>query len=170
MSLDAFSAKFTRDIKAYGWTIVSVFADADHGVPSFSYTTGLSASGHGELLVLGLSSEVAHQILNTIAEKIINKQLSGVHMETIVGVANASLRLKTSGCEGELFVKYAAEFAAKNALPLSVFQVEYPDVNGRFPDDPACEPTITALQDLKVLGMVRNEDSKDWPGLRQSMH
>lgn len=170
MSLNSFREKFARDIKTNGWTVITVFANTDRGVPGFAYTVGLTALGHAELLILGLPPEFAHQILNTIAKKLINKQLSGVHLEMIAEAANFALRFKTSGSEGEEFAKWAGEFAREKSLPVKVLHVEFPDESGNFPGDPACDSRIAMLQNLMALSILMNEDSAELPPVGQYMH
>ena len=53
-------------IERYGWALRQVLADADTGAAPFSYTVGLSAFDHPEVVVTGMPFEAAKAFLNLV--------------------------------------------------------------------------------------------------------
>lgn len=64
---DKSEQKVIDDIADYGWHCVNIMADGE--LPPYSFTVGLLQSfGHPELIIFGLRSEIAHQILTIAAD------------------------------------------------------------------------------------------------------
>src|SRR4051794_5666347 len=53
-------------IREHGWAVRHVGAGLQHGEAAFSYTVGLTAMGHPEVIVTGLPFDHAHTFLNNI--------------------------------------------------------------------------------------------------------
>lgn len=59
-----------RLIDQFGWAVRNVGAGAAKGEAAFSYTVGLTAMGHPEVVVTGLPFNVAHTFLNDIGQEV----------------------------------------------------------------------------------------------------
>ena len=61
-----FDAKLANDIKNHGLQVLHVFGD--YRGPAFSYSIGLFKSyGHPEIIIVGLSEQLAHILINNMA-------------------------------------------------------------------------------------------------------
>src|SRR5690348_5316221 len=70
---DESEQKVLDDIKNFGWHCVHILAE--HDLPQYSFTVGLFESyGHPELIMFGLASETAHQILGIAADAAMSGQ------------------------------------------------------------------------------------------------
>lgn len=68
-SLPAVDQKAISDIEKYGVHLVEVPEDEDG--PGFVYTVGLfDRYSHPEIIIVGLDSELSHDILNGLAEEV----------------------------------------------------------------------------------------------------
>jgi hypothetical protein len=66
---DAPEQKVIDDIAKYGWHCVNILAEGDDG--PFSFTVGLFHTyKHPELIIFGLPSSVAHQVLQVAVDAI----------------------------------------------------------------------------------------------------
>ena len=64
---DKSEQKVIDDIANFGWHCVNILADGEH--VAYSFTVGLFHSyGHPELIIFGLPSETAHQVLAIAAD------------------------------------------------------------------------------------------------------
>lgn len=158
MSLETFVDAATKKIAKCGWIVINVFEDPERGIPSFSYTVGLSSLGLSELLMMAVPSNYAHQMLGELVKKMIAKEVAGTHLEIVSKIANLPVRLKNTGATGLLFTRFGNEYAKDKGRNPSVIHVEFPDQNGRFPGDPACDSNIARIQDLKALALAKDVD------------
>lgn len=123
-------------VARFGHAVQSV---ADCGGPQFSYTVGIAAHHGYELLTIGLPPRVANQILNDLAAKLAEQPIADG--EDIHGLADGfSMRLKT-----HRVVDPGNRIDRTNLVSISlrlgyhvpyVRQLVWPDVLGRFPDEP----------------------------------
>jgi hypothetical protein len=66
---DEHDRKLLSDVTQYGWHVPHILAD-DSG-PGYSFSVGLYLKfGHPQILVMGLSQPVAHQLINLAASHI----------------------------------------------------------------------------------------------------
>lgn len=59
-------------IKRVGWMVQGVFTGPN--TPDFAYTVGLAAKGLPELIIFGLPQEVAMNVLNALARKLVSRE------------------------------------------------------------------------------------------------
>jgi hypothetical protein len=57
-------------IDEYGWAVRSVMSGASAEEVEFTYTIGLTALGHPEVIILGMSEKSAHEFLNMIGDEV----------------------------------------------------------------------------------------------------
>jgi hypothetical protein len=65
--LDQEDTHLAQTIRAHRWAVQYVGEGEEPGEPAFGYTIGLYGLGHPELVVVGLSSRSAHDILDRVA-------------------------------------------------------------------------------------------------------
>lgn len=128
---DESEQKVIDDIAEYGWHCIHIFAEGEH--VGYSFTVGLFQSyGHPELIIFGLSAQVAHQILAIAAAAA--KAGSPIDLAQPTG----ALLEDYSCCFAEVplaeyheHVGYARWYYQGNGFPL--YQIVWPSRSGLFP-------------------------------------
>jgi hypothetical protein len=73
-SVEAVHARILADLRKviakYGWAVRNVMPDDESDEVGFSYTVGLTALGHPEVIVLGMPWKSAHEFLNLIGDEV----------------------------------------------------------------------------------------------------
>ena len=146
-SLTASEAKVLADVIEYGVHVVHVLEDESG--PGFSYTVGLWHSfGQPEVLVFGLGDEIAHELLNLVADEASDgdKCTHGTRHEGLL----EGYPVQFLGIESSEHARYLglAQWAYEGE-EFPVVQLVYPDRMGRWPWDPAtkkgfreCQPVV----------------------------
>jgi hypothetical protein len=124
--------KVLSDIEEFGWHVIKVAEDAVG--PGFAYNIGLTHNfGHPELIILGLASEVMHQILNLAGD-----QISLAKEKFKSGMRTTELLEGYSCCFvdfpkplHEEFLGYCIWFYKNENF--EVLQCVWPDKTGNFP-------------------------------------
>lgn len=126
------------NIKEYGWTQIGT--ETLYGLP-FNYTIGLNEClNHPEIVIVGMSSLQAQQIIINIIEKI-NEGSSFKNGDIALGIISSS----RFGCDLEIkFTDVITEFKYKNLCQawyhyngdFDAIQALWPDEMNKFPGDP----------------------------------
>lgn len=67
--MDKVEQKLRQDVEEYGWHVLNVFPEADS--PGWSYSTGLFHTfKHPEIVIVGLPSDTAHSVINSVGDAI----------------------------------------------------------------------------------------------------
>jgi hypothetical protein len=144
-----------RGVAANGWQAISV---TDHP-PPFIYTCGLMTTFHEpEIILFGLSPEVAYSILQALVEDIRGGHsfaVPGVYEGVLIKLPIAIRPVDPS--QHELYLGYAMGHCRYTSNPggLVAVQVFWPDEQGLFPFDDGCDAEVSSLQprlDLAVPG------------------
>jgi hypothetical protein len=132
--LDVIRAK----IAGYGHMVAAIGADPDANEPQFAYTIGLGAKHGFEFAISGLPFEDMHNILNKLARRVGEKALAPTEGLFVEGaIENGYLvRLKETDPSWDMFY-WALE--AQGLTELKVWQAQFPDRDGRWPDDEGCD-------------------------------
>jgi hypothetical protein len=160
MTAIEFYAKIAGNIARFGLHIMHVFPRADGsdgGGQPFSYTIGLSEKFGHELLATGLPPEVAHGVLNAIAETMKRDirlprdepllSADDAHPERLNHWANTAVVFKD--CKHpDLYQKYAVQAQRYYRADVPVVQMVWPDPAGAFPWQPEADPEWVARQPL----------------------
>ncbi|MDO9405169.1 MAG: DUF4262 domain-containing protein [Polaromonas sp.] len=145
---DAPEQKVIDDVAFYGWHCVNVLAEGKDS--PFSYTVGLFHTyQHPELIIFGLPSEVAHQVLNIAAVAIRDNKPINMNQPTdelLEGYSCCFVEVPNN--QYAEHVGFARWFYLDDKFP--VYQVVFPSRDGRFPWDPSSTDAFRALQ--PVLG------------------
>ena len=131
-SLTEAGAAVLRDIEEQGVHLVHVEPEEGEG-PAYSYTVGLTHTyGHPEVLVIGLSGEVAQELLDVVSDQVAGGlKLEGgrLHDGVVDGYPVVCLPLNGAAIDGYLGV---ALWAYQNE-EFDAVQLVYPDKMGRWP-------------------------------------
>lgn len=138
-----------RHVEEFGWALTHVFPTVDDpGVP-FTYTTGLQLKDVPELIMMAATPEVAHALLNDIAQKMVDGRVpvdGEVWGDILANDYDVRFR--------EVPIEETATFMTLTRLygeGFTVMQVLLPDVKNRFPGDEDCDEDFAALQDLEAI-------------------
>lgn len=119
-------------IEEHGWMVQGVLADAP-GVMPFAYTVGLSRLDLPDLYVFGMPAGMAQDILNGTARLMVEGQrfTSGDVVDL-----DYSVQFKI---RGPVSLEQAQAKLARNVAPpdrpATLWQILWPDTEGRFPDE-----------------------------------
>lgn len=128
--MQAYLRKCRRLIEDHGHMVQAVFPTT--ATLSLAYTVGLSLKQQPELVVIGLSPQIATAFLNQVADRI-QRDPSLFHKD-ILGVAKSPLRLR--GVPVAAVVKHCVLFRPLLPTPPArILQVTWPDLQGHFPGD-----------------------------------
>jgi Domain of unknown function (DUF4262) len=136
-------------VEKYGWVVQGVFGGVG---PQFAYTVGLSGKHLPEVIVFGLPMELAHQLLNIVAEQMIDG--SGFSHGDLVHGSLEDYPL--------VFIRVtdtSEHFGVANALygqldgPIQALQLIYPDAKSHLPWEEGYDVGI----ELPLLGAVPTE-------------
>lgn len=150
--LDAFEQQIVDMIDQYGWFALSVAprSDSDDPLEWFTYTIGLPKSRNWpEIICFGLEREVSYGILADAIAECDARNITpapGLLLTQTLQDCNALL-VDASAITNNYFGS-ATWYARHAKLPRPVprLQLLWPDVAGKFPGDPACDPEIVACQ------------------------
>lgn len=143
MRRPAHEESFTRvrtDIMRYGWHDIGVFPTVDEpGVP-FNYTIGLTERGLPELIIFGLPGTAAHQLLRcAIADIERDGEISdGALTDQVLRDYLCVYRELPRALASVEHMCWADAYYA-DRQDVRMFQVVWPDRNGRFPWEAGCE-------------------------------
>jgi hypothetical protein len=151
-----FMAEARKNIAEYGIHVTGVFATEDDPGPSFCYTAGLAETGMPELIIVGLSLEVSHRLINDIYSRYIKGDLPLEHgaevTEALGGSGEFSVllfeadkaktadRATTSVHLLNVALAERGDVQSDEELtrePVQCLQIVYPDLAGNWPWDEA---------------------------------
>lgn len=127
-------AKARADIERVGWSAVGVGAGPDS--ETFTYTAGLTAQGHHELIIVGLDPYVAHGILAAAVQEL----QAGVRFSDgalVTGVL-VDYTAKLVACGNEHLTMARSIYGSE----VMALQIVWPDTDGRYPGDPGYDAVL----------------------------
>jgi hypothetical protein len=117
-------------IEKHGWAVQSVLGGDLPSDPPFSYTVGLTALGHPELILIGMPSQYAQRILNSLGEEVRKGHTYLANTTTADATdPSAPVALIEVGDPSMLLV------AVELYQQVDALQVIWPDPKGRLPWD-----------------------------------
>jgi hypothetical protein len=137
--------KLLSDIEKYGWHVVVI--DADEEGPGFLLTVGLYYTyGHPEILIAGLTREVAYELLFQI-EKLIREGKRYENNWIDTDLANFPLAFKAIFFDYyQDYLGYGCWFYRSLPRPFPAVQLVWPDKEGIFPWQRGYNREFIALQ------------------------
>lgn len=127
--LDAYMVKMMDGIHEHGWMIQGVFGTADDP-GSFSYTAGLTGTGHPELFIDTLAPNQAGGILNAVARLVRDDKLTPRQGEQFDAEYSCPFAWHGPIDADEAEVNTTRSIYGRD---ITVWQVLWPDTEGRFP-------------------------------------
>jgi len=133
-------------IAEHGWAVLNVMAGARPDEVRFSYTIGLTALGHPEVIILGMPPEPAHEFLNLIGDEV--RQGSRFEPGTVTGEFTDE-----EAPVAFISVEDAGRLTAVHEIYglVEAVQMVWPDSTGRLPwhdgyrNPPSAQPILGAL-------------------------
>ncbi|WP_162458272.1 DUF4262 domain-containing protein [Pseudactinotalea terrae] len=136
-------ARCRADINRTGLAIVTAFDVELRSL--YSYTVGLSAHEHPELVVVGLRRSIAEPALQAAADGagVLDRGLR--HGDQVHGIlAGVALRA-VSVLDTRRLLPAANELYARPGLPVDALQLVYPDRTGRMPWQTRADQSVPLL-------------------------
>lgn len=119
--------------------VMSVFGHGEFS--TFSYSIGLTERGYPELFMCGFSTALMASLIDAGAEQIAHLR-DGELADQIAQVPLAIRALPEEPTNTEYLIQ-AQRYYERT---VRAFQIVLPDVNGRFPWDPGCDPHYVRAQ------------------------
>lgn len=129
-SFDDYMAAVARNVADHGQHIVGVLSDGQ--APHFTYTVGLFPVLGFELVVFGLSHEVAQVVLNDIGTRARAGEAMGLNVPD-ERFFNLPVKLIACGPKAQEVNGVACRFYARDEVPM--VQIVLCDPSGLFPGD-----------------------------------
>jgi hypothetical protein len=145
---DEYDHKLLRDIETLGWHVVPVVGDESG--PQFSFSVGLYCSfGHPEIMIMGLAPQVAHELINTIAVRIVGGEVF-VPAERIDDLVESfpCIFIPISIDHYQDNLGYGIWYYGSLKQPFPALQLVWPDKQGLFPWDAGYDVRFNKLQRL----------------------
>jgi hypothetical protein len=147
--------KAIADVQSHGWHVVKVMEDSEG--PAFAYTVGLQHSfAHPELIVVGLSLDVGHAILNTAGESIRRgvRYAAGLQSDGVLKSRACTFR-EMPESQFRNYMGWALWFY--DGPFFSALQLIWPDHDDRWPWDPSVDPEFCEMQPV-----IANQGDPPW--------
>lgn len=133
--------RFHREtlIQKHGFMVQGVFGTDKAPEPPFAYTIGLHQKNRPEIIVFGLPPETAHQLLNTVARLLLDRETALPKIReklTLPGWGVPAYLVSVPAVRAEL---YAYGAATRSQQQATYFQVVWPDKAGLFPWEPGAD-------------------------------
>jgi Domain of unknown function (DUF4262) len=141
--LDQEDAHLARVIRAHRWAVQYVAAGDQPGEPAFGYTIGLFGLGHPELVVVGLSAENTHAILQRVAGLVVSDGRDLVAGELVTFPDRPDgLVVEELPNPGEVVLGANRFYERPAEYSVPAYQLTWAHRDGLFPWDPgyACGP------------------------------
>jgi hypothetical protein len=145
--------KVLADVREHGWHVVKV--PDENESPGWAFSIGLHHSfSHPEIIIVGLPLDVMHRIINTIGSLIRTGRRfeHGVRSTNVVDDYTCAFST-VAPCWYAPLLGYAIWFYRGSHFP--VLQCEWPDRDGRLPDDPRFNASLLHAQPL-----LKHSDAK----------
>ena len=136
------------DIKRYGWHLIIV-PDDEEG-PGFVYSVGMMQTlNHPEIIMFGLDANLMVDVINGMGEEIRKGRRfaeAGLFDDFLKGFA-CKITPVAKRWHAE-YMGYAIRHHQHTgqAGEFEAVQCVWPDKQGRFSDDPKCDPKVVACQ------------------------
>jgi hypothetical protein len=128
-------------IDTVGWAVTHVVPteeDPETAVP-FAYTVGLTGHGYPEMVISGLPPEVAHRLLNTMAQRVYDRAVRFTTGQRVSDLLRGHDVVIVGGSDtDELKPNAAFGRYGKDAVQLQ--QIVWPDEADRFPWEDGYNP------------------------------
>lgn len=155
-------AEIDAAVRQCGWFALAV---NDHQ-PPFQYTIGFTQTcDHPELIIFGLDSESAYEILAAIYKRIgMGRSFvePGIHPVTVDNQARRIGCRPVDPTQHPLYLGFAMGYCRfrKTIGALKAVQAFWPDGDGRFPFDVGCDDEACRLQPRLDIALTASEQAR----------
>lgn len=146
MSIGDLLAKTMKDIERDGWTTISVFAEDD--TPPFAYSIGFQEHDHPEVIVIGLTPVIAHQIIGGLYDRVAAGETFADGQRDSRVLDGYDVMFREMPPDGRP-LNMARRYYGVDDLP--ALQIVWPDREGRFPDEEGFDPQYAGIQDIDPI-------------------
>jgi hypothetical protein len=136
--IDDFMRRQQQLIDTVGWAVMNIVPTEDDPASPFSYTVGLTAYGHPELLVAGLDPAVGQTLLNYLARRVYDRAERFTHGQRIGDLLDGYDAVIVEGPATKALHPGAA-FSRYGTDRVRLQQIVWPDPHGLFPWEPGYE-------------------------------
>jgi hypothetical protein len=147
---DDHDRKLLSDVERYGWHVVHILADESG--PCYSFSVGLYLKfAHPEILVMGLSQPIAHELINNIGSHLTKGRVfrPREYADDLIQGFKCSFVPIAIGYYRE-YLGYGGWFYRSLKEPFPALQLVWPDKQGHFPWNVDYDARFFELQ--KLLG------------------
>jgi hypothetical protein len=140
--------EFLKQVEEYGWNVTNIFRREGETGPEWSFSTGLFHTfKHPEVVIFGLERNIMQGIINNIGDAVKNGQKfePGNEYQDIFAKCGCQFR-PVDPVFYRGYLGWAIWFYNGEHFPL--LQCFWPDLEGRYPWDPACSSEVVAAQPL----------------------
>lgn len=135
-----------------GWCIMAIDSGRRSPAPPYAYSVGMCNKGIPELLITGLTPQVACFTLNEICKGLVSGKFRGFDDEQVSGLTPVTFKLRELHLKDvEKFLPICVQYSQHTGKPMQFMQVIFPDTKGSYPGDPACDPKFYKVQSLVGL-------------------
>jgi hypothetical protein len=133
-SMDELLQQQVEIIDRVGWSVVHVFPASDDPPTdvAFTYTVGLTAHDHPELVLAGLAPQIAQSLLNDLGRRVFDQAARFSHGERLGDVLVGYDAIIVDGSPNDDLHPGIA-FALYGRGKVRLQQLVWPDRRGRFP-------------------------------------
>ena len=141
-------------VAAHGWMVIGVSPRVGTDDPQewFAHTVGLYKTfGWPELICMNLDQNLMRSLLDNAVNECIHRKLSpkpGVVLENVINEGKMAFTA-TQSDQWASRLGWGLWHAEQMRLPpdqMRSLLLAWPDAQGRFPDDPQCDPEVARLQ------------------------
>lgn len=132
-------------IEEHDWAVITVGSGS--GNPQFSYTIGLAAMNHPELIIAGISPQISHRLFTDAYNRIKNENLCLVDGSTLTDLATMETRFVKVSDAGKKTMMVQA-YNHYDSWNFEALQLVWPDVEGNFPWDDDFNEEFKAVQPI----------------------
>ena len=137
-----------RSVQVNGWHCIAVEESSNE--PRFAYTIGLGVTfQHPEIVVVGLSTEIAHQLLADVADDLrkgIRCSADAKRDDLLEGLSVAFRPVHPTQIDARMGYTKAFYRNSHPGFAWAVLQLYWPDKRGHFPFEPGCDLKVCLLQ------------------------
>jgi hypothetical protein len=139
------------DVAKFGWHIIAVAPREDEFFVEFAFTVGLFQTyQHPELILFGLSRNVAHRVLAKCVQ-CIEENLPFADGQVRSDVLN-DYDTALLAVDQSFYAEYlGSAIGFYDTVEFPALQLVWPDRNHHFPWEPACDPTFIESQTILSL-------------------
>ena len=139
--LDQEDSRLAQTIRAHRVAVQYVFRGEGSQEPPFGYTVGLFGVGHPELVVVGVDSECACAMLNTVADLVFEGR-DLVPGELVVLDGDRRLAVETLPNPADVLFSANRFYQRPDEFSVPAYQLTWAHAGGPFPWEPGypCPP------------------------------